>query len=150
MNKKIFKRSISVFLFLLFGSVLSYAQIPVLSKVDGGASWSVELNKPIDITSSSYNRTLDETDFVVVIRHTGATITLPAPSDADGRVYILTNNNNSSHTINIAPTGTPPNTTQSSFVDIASNAPTSTGSFSIPGKSSMTVHSNGNTWYQIQ
>lgn len=142
-------RKVKNYIFLLFGlffGILCYGQNEVLTKIDGGASWSVETSKPIDVTSSGYSNTLDETNYSVIIRHANATINLLYPTDARHRVYVLVNNNNSSHSINILSDA---NGNNGTFTDITSNAPVSS-SFSIPAKTSMTVQSNGATWYQIQ
>lgn len=143
-NRKV-KNHIFLLFGLFFGS-LCYGQNPVLSKVNGGASWSVAFNKPIIATSSTTDITLDESNYTLVIRHNTAVINLPYPTDARHRVYVLVNNNNSSHSINILSDA---NGNNGTFTDITSNAPVSS-LFSIPAKTSMTVQSNGATWYQIQ
>lgn len=115
------------------------AQNSVLSKIDGGASWSLEMNKPIDIANSSFSKTLDETNFTIVIIDATAVINLPDPADVTGRVYILVNNINSNHPIGIV-SGT--------TVHLLGSTSPST-SLSVTAGTSMIIQSDGNTWYQI-
>ena len=127
-------------MFLLFGlffGSLCYGQNEVLTKIDGGASWSVAFNKPISVTSSTTNITLDESNYTVAIRHGTAVVNLPTASDAENRIYVLINYTGSNFTIGGGGT----------YCDISSGTNTAT---SIPANSSVTLHSNGSWWYQIQ
>ena len=131
-------RKVKNYMFLLFGLFLGslcYGQNEVLTKIDGGASWSVAFNKPISVTSSTTDITFDESNYTVAIRHGTAVINLPAASDAENRIYVLINYTGSNFTIG----GT--------YCDISSGTNTAT---SIPANSSVTLHSNGSWWYQIQ
>ena len=127
-------------MFLLFGlffGSLCYGQNEVLTKIDGGASWSVAFNKPISVTSSTTNITLDESNYTVAIRHGTAVVNLPTASDVENRIYVLINYTGSNFTIGGGGT----------YCDISSGTNTAT---SIPANSSVTLHSNGSWWYQIQ
>lgn len=117
----------------------SSAQSEVLKKQNGGVSWSLEFNKPLSVAFASFNKTLDETDYTVVIMHSGATVNLPDPTNVAGRVYILVNNINSNHPIGIV-SGT--------TVHLLGSTSPST-SLSVTAGTSMIIQSDGNTWYQI-
>ncbi|MEK9600195.1 MAG: hypothetical protein VW147_00015 [Bacteroidota bacterium] len=97
------------------------------------------MNKPIDIANSSFSKTLDETNFTIVIIDATAVINLPDPADVTGRVYILVNNINSNHPIGIV-SGT--------TVHLLGSTSPST-SLSVTAGTSMIIQSDGNTWYQI-
>lgn len=128
-----------ILLFSLFVGSLCYGQNEVLTKIDGGASWSLEMNKPIDVANSSFNETIDETHFTIVIRDVAAVINLPSPANTKGRVYVLVNNTNSNHSIGIV-TGT--------TVHLLGSSSPST-SLSVTAGTSIIIQSDGNTWYQI-
>jgi hypothetical protein len=138
-NYTIGKTSLLLMIIVLGLQLETNAQNSVLSKIDGGASWSLEMNKPIDIANSSFSKTLDETNFTIVIIDATAVINLPDPADVTGRVYILVNNINSNHPIGIV-SGT--------TVHLLGSTSPST-SLSVTAGTSMIIQSDGNTWYQI-
>ncbi len=138
-NYTIGKTSLLLMIIVLGLQLETNAQNSVLSKIDGGASWSLEMNKPIDVANSSFSKTLDETNFTIVIIDASAVINLPDPADVTGRVYILVNNINSNHSIGIV-SGT--------TVHLLGSTSPST-SLSVTAGTSMIIQSDGNTWYQI-
>ena len=138
-NYTIGKTSLLLMIIVLGLQLETNAQNSVLSKIDGGASWSLEMNKPIDVANSSFSKTLDETNFTIVIIDAKAVINLPDPADVTGRVYILVNNINSNHPIGIV-SGT--------TVHLLGSTSPST-SLSVTAGTSMIIQSDGNTWYQI-
>ena len=138
-NYTIGKTSLLLMIIVLGLQLETNAQNSVLSKIDGGASWSLEMNKPIDVANSSFSKTLDETNFTIVIIDATAVINLPDPADVTGRVYILVNNINSNHPIGIV-SGT--------TVHLLGSTSPST-SLSVTAGTSMIIQSDGNTWYQI-
>ena len=116
------------------------AQSEVLHRQNGGVSWSLEFNKPLSVAFASFNKTLDETDYTVVIMHSGATVNLPDPTNVAGRAYVLINNTGSSKPIGLA-SGT-------SYFPFGTTVPSS--NCSVPSGSSITIQSNGTSaWYRI-
>jgi hypothetical protein len=138
-NYTIGKTSLLLMIIVLGLQLETNAQNSVLSKIDGGASWSLDMNKTIDVANSSFSKTLDETNFTIVIIDATAVINLPDPADVTGRVYILVNNINSNHSIGIV-SGT--------TVHLLGSTSPST-SLSVTAGTSMIIQSDGNTWYQI-
>ena len=84
------------------------------------------------ITTTTGNITLDATNYTVVITGGTPTITLPGASGVNRRIYIIVNQ-----------TGTP--RTTSSYIDFSGGSTTS-----IAANSSVTLQSNGSSWYRIQ
>jgi hypothetical protein len=82
------------------------------------------------IAALSSNITLDDTHHTLIITGT-PTITMPTASSCTGRIYILVNRTGSSRTV-------------STYFTFSST------STSIPANSSITIQSDGTSWYQIQ
>lgn len=85
-----------------------------------------------DIFIASSPITLDETNYTVIITGASVIVTLPAPATCLRRIYVLVNQTAASRTI-------------SSYSSFAGAAATT-----IPANSSITVQSNGASWYRIQ
>ena len=80
-NYTIGKTSLLLMIIVLELNLRQMHKIPCYLKLMGGASWSLEMNKPIDIANSSFSKTLDETNFTIVIIDATAVINLPDPAD---------------------------------------------------------------------
>ena len=107
----------------------------VLTKIDGGASWASPGVYPILLRNNS-NATLTENHHTVVYNLVtlGNTVTLPAAADVEGRVYVIVNRS-ASTTLDLS----------SSYFTIAGGTSTT-----VPPGNSITVQSNGTSWYQIR
>lgn len=113
--------------------------------IDNTGFVGVRVSSPLshlDINGSSANaiqtttvsQTLDELDHTMIILSTvsSVTITLPTATTCARREYIIANHDNSVHTI-------------SSYQDL-----TGLNSTSIAANSSITIQSNGTSWYRIR
>ena len=86
-----------------------------------------------NITTTGSNLTLDATHYTVIITSGTPTITLPAASSSNARrIYVIVNQTGTSRTI-------------STYKDFGGNNATT-----IPTVSSITIQSNGTSWYRIQ
>ena len=112
------------------------AQNPLLSQIDGGASWSNEFNKPIATLGSGLNITLDENDYSLIIRNTNNQVTLPDPTTCDGRIYVIANYTSSSQAL-----------LGHTYWSISANSNTGNN---VPAKTSITIQSNGSAWFELE
>jgi hypothetical protein len=97
-----------------------------VSTLETGASFGAA------ITTISTNLTLTEAHHTVIITGGTPTITLPSPSAANRRMYILVNYTAAARNV-------------STYFNL-----TGTITSSIPPTSSITIQSNGSSWFQIR
>ena len=86
-----------------------------------------------NITTTASNITLDDTHYTVIITGGTPTVTLPAATVCTRRIYVIINNTGSSVTV-------------SSYVSFGGGTSTSISTTTR----SITVQSNGTSWYRIQ
>lgn len=132
-----YKKSLLFTCFVIF-SYSSQAQ-EVLTKIDGGASWSLpSTSKPI-VWQNSGSLVLNETHYTVVGQLSFNGITLPASNTCDGRIYVIANRGNSN--ITLGGSGVLVN----QFFDLDGSVTTS-----ITAGTSVTLQASSTGWFRIR
>lgn len=90
--------------------------------------WQTLQQDKIRIVSS--NNTLTANDRTIVITSPGINITLPSPAGMSGKMFVVVSQGNSSSI--------------STYIDMNGSSKTS-----LPNNSSITLQSNGQSWYRI-